>query len=61
VLRARLILHCTVGATWLVLSVVCLTRLGRPLAESLPFIAFDSNFAIVYSAAGRKADPEDPA
>lgn len=67
--RIRLCIHGTVLVVWLCLSVYCLTRPGRTLASSLPFIAFDSNFAIVYSAAaaiealwsGRKADPDDPA
>jgi hypothetical protein len=65
----RLCVHGTILTVWLALSIWCLTRPGQTLARSLPFIAFDSNFAIVYSAAsaiealhaGRKADPEDPA
>jgi hypothetical protein len=65
----RLCVHGTVLVVWLCLSIFCLTTAGGSLARSLPFIAFDSNFAIVYSAAaaiealwsGRKADPDDPA
>jgi hypothetical protein len=65
----RLCVHSLILTIWFGLSVFCLTRPGQTLARSLPFIAFDSNFAIVYSAAsaiealhaGRKADPEDPA
>jgi hypothetical protein len=50
-MRTRFVIHATVGVVWLALSIFCLTRPGHSLASSLPFIAFDSNFAIVYSAA----------
>jgi hypothetical protein len=54
---------------WTCLSIYCLTPPGSTLANSVPFIAFDSNFAIAYTAvsslealwSGRKADPDDPA
>lgn len=65
----RLAVHSTVFTVWFCLSVYCLLPSGGGLANSVPFIAFDSNFAICYTAissiealwSGRKADPDDPA
>jgi hypothetical protein len=53
----RLCVHGTVLVVWLCLSIFCLTTAGGSLARSLPFIAFDSNFAIVYSRGGRDRGP----
>ena len=68
-LRIRIAVHAGVLLTWTFLSRFCLTPWGSGLANSVPFIAFDSNFAIAYTAisslealwSGRKADPDDPA
>lgn len=67
--RIRLVGHWLVAFTFLVLGAVCLLPAGTKLANSIPYLAFVSNFAIVYTAisslvaehAARKADPDDPA
>ena len=68
-LRIRIAVHATVLLVWTLLSIYCLTPYGSQLANSVPFVAFDRNFAIAYTAvsslealwSGRKADPDDPA
>jgi hypothetical protein len=68
-LAIRATAHAVVALTFLALGAWCLLPSGSGLANSIPYIAFVSNFAIVYTAvssleaihAARKADPEDPA
>lgn len=67
--RARIVAHWLILFTFLALGAWCLVPAGASLANSIPYIAFVSNFAIVYSAisslvsehAARKADDDDPA